>query len=43
MTRLAACNCGQLTVACAGEPVRVSICRHPWAFAAGDLPMEHHE
>ncbi|WP_206363566.1 GFA family protein [Sphingomonas crocodyli] len=26
MTRLAACSCGQLTVACAGEPVRVSIC-----------------
>jgi hypothetical protein len=24
--RIASCRCGQLTVACAGEPVRVSVC-----------------
>jgi hypothetical protein len=26
VTRTAACNCGQLSLACAGEPVRVSMC-----------------
>jgi hypothetical protein len=26
MTRDAACNCGQLTVRCEGEPVRISMC-----------------
>ncbi len=26
MTRTAACSCGQLSVVCAGEPVRVSLC-----------------
>ena len=26
MTRLAACACGQLSVACEGEPVRISMC-----------------
>lgn len=25
-TRTASCRCGQLTVTCAGEPVRVSVC-----------------
>ena len=26
MTRTASCRCGQLTAACEGEPVRVSVC-----------------
>lgn len=26
MTRTAACSCGQLSIACEGEPVRVSVC-----------------
>ena len=26
MTRTAACRCGQLRIACSGEPVRISIC-----------------
>jgi len=26
MTRIASCSCGQLRLACEGEPVRVSIC-----------------
>ena len=26
MTRVAACSCGQLTLTCEGEPVRVSLC-----------------
>jgi hypothetical protein len=26
MSRTASCSCGQLTIACEGEPIRVSIC-----------------
>jgi hypothetical protein len=26
MTRTASCNCGQLTLACEGDPVRISMC-----------------
>ena len=26
MTRVASCRCGQLTAACEGEPIRISVC-----------------
>jgi len=26
MTRIATCSCGQLSIACEGDPVRVSVC-----------------
>ncbi|MEP9359379.1 GFA family protein [Sphingomonas sp. KR3-1] len=48
MTRTASCRCGQLQAACAGEPVRVSVChcleckrRSGSAFAAqARFPVE---